>query len=53
MELWRMIKLSPAQRASLAKELSDVLERYTIDPPEVGAEPFLVHAAFAPALSQN
>lgn len=50
MELWRLIKLSPKQRALLAGELNELLERYVGLPQEAGSEDFLVHGAFAPAL---
>lgn len=52
MELWRLMKLGPKQRASFARELNELLECYATSPREPGAEDFLVHAAFAPAISQ-
>lgn len=48
MELWRVLRLAPRQRAELAKELAGVLERYAKAAPEVGAETYLAHAALAP-----
>lgn len=47
-EMWRAIALNNRQRASLAKELGELLERYATAEPEAGAEALLVHAAFAP-----
>lgn len=47
-ELWRTLQLTPAQRTALAKELAALFERYGTGEPAVGAEPYLVHAAFAP-----
>ena len=47
-ELWRILRLAPGQRAALAKELAEVLERHAKAEPEPGAESFLAHAAFAP-----
>jgi hypothetical protein len=47
-ELWRVLHLTRAQRTTLAKELAAVLERYGAGEPTTGAEPCLVHAAFAP-----
>jgi len=51
LELWHIIHLSPRQRALLAKELGEVLQRYAAAELELGAEAFLIHAAFAPKLS--
>lgn len=48
MDLWRVLKLAPGQRAALAKELAEVLERHAKAEPQPGAETFLAHAAFAP-----
>lgn len=48
MDLWRVLKLTPRQRAMLAKELAEVFERHAKAEPEPGAETFLAHAAFAP-----
>ena len=48
MDLWRVLRLAPRQRAALAKELAEVLERHAKAEPESGAESFLAHAAFAP-----
>jgi DNA-binding transcriptional ArsR family regulator len=48
MELWRILQLTPRQRAALAKELAEVLERHAKAAPQPGAETFLAHAAFAP-----
>jgi hypothetical protein len=48
LELWRIINLNARQRASLAKDLGEVLERHATAEPETGAEAFLIHAAFAP-----
>ena len=50
MELWRLMKLSPKQRARLAGELNELLERFARSPQEAASEDYLVHAAFAPAL---
>lgn len=47
-EVWRILHLTPARRQALAKELAALLERYGAEEPGVGAEPYLVHAAFAP-----
>lgn len=47
-ERWRLMKLTPAQRGTLAKELTDVIERYAALAPVAGSELYLVHAAFAP-----
>ncbi|MBO9574376.1 MAG: helix-turn-helix transcriptional regulator [Sphingobium sp.] len=47
-ERWRLMKLNPGQRAALAQELSDVIERHAALDPAVGGETYLVHAAFAP-----
>jgi hypothetical protein len=48
MDLWRVLKLTPGQRAALAKELAEVIARYAKAEPEPGAEAYLAHAAFAP-----
>ena len=48
LELWRIMRLSAHQRQSLARELCAVLERYSAAKPELGADVFLAHAAFAP-----
>jgi DNA-binding transcriptional ArsR family regulator len=47
-ERWRLMKLNPGQRAALAQELTDLVERYAALEPATGAEMFLVHSAFAP-----
>lgn len=47
-EGWRILSLSPRQRVALAKDLAEVLERHAKAEPEIGAEPYLAHAAFAP-----
>lgn len=47
-EAWRILSLSARQRATLAKDLAEVLERYAEAEPEAGALPYLTHAAFAP-----
>jgi len=47
-ERWRLMKLNPSQRAALAQELSDVVERYAALDTAVGSEIYLVHAALAP-----
>lgn len=46
-ENWRVIKLNAEQRAALAKDLFDLLERYSQAGSEEG-ETVLLHAAFAP-----
>lgn len=48
MELWRILNLSPRRRAALAKELAEIIKNYAQLKPEAGAEPYFVHAAFAP-----
>lgn len=47
-ERWRLMKLNASQRTALARELSDLIERYAALEPVKGAERYLVHAAFAP-----
>lgn len=51
MDLWRVVRLGPRQRAALAKELAEVFARYAAAEPETGADTYLAHAAFAPRLS--
>lgn len=48
MELWRILQLTPNGRTALAKEFAELFQRYARAEPEPGAEPFIVHAAFAP-----
>ncbi len=50
MELWQVVRLTPRQRAELAKELAQTLARYAKAEPEPGAEPYWAHAALAPRL---
>ncbi len=45
---WRVLKLTPGQRLALAKELAEVFQRHARAEPQPNAEPYLVHAAFAP-----
>jgi DNA-binding transcriptional ArsR family regulator len=47
-ERWRLMKLNSSQRVALARELSELIERYAALDPAVGSEIYLVHAAFAP-----
>ena len=47
-DIWRVLSLSAAQRAALAKEMMDLLDRYTHDAAGQSTEAFIVHAAFAP-----
>ncbi len=47
-ERWRLMKLNASQRAALAQELTDLVERYAALEPATGAEMYLLHAAFAP-----
>ena len=53
MELWRLMKLGPTERTNLARELNELLERYSGLCPQAGRESFLVHAAFAPASEKS
>lgn len=48
MDLWRILKLTPRQRMSFAKDLAEVFERYAKIEAEPGAEFILANAAFAP-----
>lgn len=47
-ERWRLMKLNASQRAALAEELTELVERYAALDPSAGAEIYLVHSAFAP-----
>ena len=53
LELWRILTLDAEQRASLATDLSEVLERYTTASSKRGTEELVVHAAFAPQRSRR
>lgn len=53
MELWRLMRLGAKERASLAQELKQLLDRYAGSAAAPGAPTFLVHAAFAPALNRD
>lgn len=48
MELWQVVRLAPRQRAALAKELAELLQRYAKAEPEAGTDAYLIHAALAP-----
>jgi DNA-binding MarR family transcriptional regulator len=47
---WKNLRLTAEQRKALAEDLTAVIARYEAASGGAGAEPFLVHAAFAPKL---
>ena len=47
-ELWKVTALNAQQRADLAREMAELLERYAKPAAGPGSELFWIHAAFAP-----
>lgn len=47
-EQWRIVHLAPAQRAALARDFVELLQRYSEAEAGPGNDAYLVHAAFAP-----
>jgi DNA-binding transcriptional ArsR family regulator len=49
-EHWKILRLTAEQRVAMAEEITALIARYEAAPASTAAEPFLVHAAFAPKL---